>query len=201
MVNIIKFANILSFADDCKLSMPINSLEDCYKLQSDVDKISLWCLENEMILSINKCNVISFTRSSHPIIFPYNIRNHVLSRVDYVKDLGVTFDSKVTFKLHLLNIVNNANKKWFFITRHTKSFKNPNSLRILFISLVRSILLYASSIWRPIFDCHMKRLEHIQHKVLRRLSILYGSPMHRFNHDYTQSSLTYSMLSIKSLFD
>ena len=80
LVIVINFANILLFADDCKLSIPINSLEDCYKLQSDLDKISLWCIENEMILSINKCNVISFTRCSHPIIL------HIIFEIMYSQE-------------------------------------------------------------------------------------------------------------------
>ena len=48
---------------------------------------------------------------------------------------------------------------------------------------------------------YISRLVHIQHKVLRKLSILDGMPIHKFCHDYTAPSLKYKLPSINSLFD
>ena len=201
LVKEVKFANCQLFADDCKLSYQIKSTDDCYKLQSDLNNVSHWCKRNNMIISIPKCYVISFTRSNEFINFDYTIEDQSLSRVTEVKDLGVIFDYRLTFKSHLENIISRANRNWFFICRHTLDFKDGNSLKILYYSLVRSVLTYASTIWRPIFKFEMYRLEIIQHKALRRIAFLDGSPMNRFSHDYSRIALKYNIPSLTSFFE
>ena len=201
LISEIKYAHCLLFADDCKLSYLINSIEDCIKLQSDLNKIVEWCKINCMLININKCYIISFSRSHKLIAYDYKINNQSLDRVSTIKDLGVTFDSRLTFTPHLENIIGRANRNWFFICRHTREFKNPNSIKILYLSLVRSILTYGSSIWRPIFKFDLSRLERIQHKALRKISFLDGVPIHRFCHDYSKVSSKFSIPSVTSLYD
>ena len=135
------------------------------------------------------------------INYDYSIENQILARSEIIKDLSVIFDSRLTFRPHLDSIISRANRNWYFIYRHTKEFKNVNSIRILYLSLVRSILSYASTIWRPIFKCDILRLERIQHKALRRIASLDDSPIHRFSHDYSAVSKKYNIPSLYSFFD
>ena len=197
----IQFSNCLLFADDCKLSYLINSLDDCMKLQSDLIKICEWCNLNGMQINIKKCFVISFSRSYQLFNYDYKIDNQSLTRVSKMKDLGVIFDSRLTFTPHLDSIISRANRNWFFICRQTKDFNDPTSIKILYLSLVRSILTYASSIWRPVFKFDLTRLERVQHKALRRISFLDGAPINRFSHDYSRVSLKFNIPSLTSLYD
>ena len=96
-----------------------------------------------MIISVLKCNVVLFSRSHEVINFKYTIEDQILSRVTVIKDLGVIFDSRLTFKPHLNNVISRANRNLYFICRHTMDFRNVNSLKILYLSLVRSILTYS----------------------------------------------------------
>ena len=201
LVNEVKFANCLLFADDCKISLLINSIEDCHKLQDDLSRISDWCKHNCMILSIKKCSIISFSRSHNIINFDYKIDNQSLSRLTTIKDLGVTFDSRLTFKPHLDNIIRRSMRNWYFICRHTKEFKDAKSIKTLYLSLVRSILTYASTIWRPIFKFDTYRLERVQHKALRKIAFIDGTPMSRFSHDYSNVATKFNIPSLSSFYE
>ena len=56
----VEFCTIKLFADDTLLYTPINSLEDTFKLQKDLDNLPKWTIENGMSFNANKSNVISF---------------------------------------------------------------------------------------------------------------------------------------------
>ena len=49
------------------------------------------------IINQNKMNVVSYTRKKLFVSFNYYINNHLLVRVNRVKDLGIFFDYKSTF--------------------------------------------------------------------------------------------------------
>lgn len=166
----LEHSTALLFADDLKLLSQVRSITDCRNLQEDLDKISEWCVTNGMRLNLDKCKVITFSRLSEPLIYEYKLENHPLERVDEITDLGVLFDSRMTFDSHITRIVRKACKMWAFINRNTRNFTNSESLRILYLSLVRPNILYASTVWKPIYKKDLSRLEGVQHRALRRLA-------------------------------
>lgn len=68
-----------------------------------------------------------------------------------VKDLGVTLDSKLSFNSHVEIAVGKPMKLLGFIFRITQNFKDVKSYRMLYFSLVRSRIGYASSAWNPFY--------------------------------------------------
>jgi len=97
------FKNVkrLLFADDLKLYLSIGSLDDCVKLQDDLNGFLLWCVMNDLDINISKCQQISFTRRRHPIKYSYTIKNKYLTAVSSVKDLGIWFTEDLSFTVHL----------------------------------------------------------------------------------------------------
>lgn len=160
----------LLYADDLKIFSTIDSMGDAMNLQRDLDAIDHWCINNKMSLNLNKCNVISFTTKTNKIIFPYTINSHLLERKFVVKDLGVIFDDKLTFKQHYDEITERGSRLLGFIARITKQFKRPTSFIYLFCSLIRSVLEYNSVIWSPYYAVHMNRIESVQKRCLKLLS-------------------------------
>ena len=59
-----------------------------------------------------------------------------------------------------------------FISRVTKPLRSPEVVKTLYVSYVRSILEYCSSVWNPHFRLHGDRIEQIQHKAIRMLNFL-----------------------------
>lgn len=180
----INYSKFLLFADDLKLFSSISSLSNCIELQSDFDGVSAWCRDNNMLLNIDKCKIITFTKKKSNIIYhPYATNSGVLDRVDQIKDLGVLFDSSLNFNLHIDVITCRALKLCGFIKRQTKDFTNVIGIFTLYHSLVRSILEYCSIIWNPYTILHSEKIERVQRKfvnyILFKLNIdknLYSYP-------------------------
>ena len=160
----------LLYADDLKIVRSIKGLDDCQHLENDIIKLNSWCLKNNLLLNIPKCNVLSFSRSKNPILYDYSINDASLSRVDCFKDLGVIFDPKLTFTHHIDNIIAMSYKSLGFLIRSSREFKSPETINSLFYSLVRSRLEYASVIWQPYYQVHIDKIEKIQSRYLRFLS-------------------------------
>ena len=123
-----RFAKFLCYADDLKCYLTISSLEDCIKLQSDLDRLDEWCEINAMDLNILKCHTITFTRKINRIDFKYNIKGTPLSQVSSVRDLGVIVDFTLSFVDHIDTIVSRALGVLGFIKRNTSQFRNINAI-------------------------------------------------------------------------
>lgn len=166
--------NVLMFADDLKIFMPVHDVLSVSYLQNILSYLCLWCCLNELPLNVNKCTVITFSRSRSPLLFEYFLYGEVLIRSNSVSDLGVILDSKLEFKLHMDHTIAKASKMWGLVRRYAGDFSDPYVIKTLFVSLVRSILEYASIVWSPFYTCHCKRIEAIQKRfirfALRRLS-------------------------------
>lgn len=98
-------------------------------------------------------------------------------------DLGVTLDSKLLFDKHIENILAKAMKTLGFLFRVTKDFKSIKTLKILFCSLVRSHLEYASQVWNPRYVKYIDLLEKPQRKFLKFINFKHNI----FSSDYVDS--------------
>jgi len=157
----------LLYADDLKLYRTIITLVDCCALQADVDILYRWCETNGMEININKCKTISFCRIRSPICFDYKINGADLERVNSIKDLGVTVNSKMTFNEHIAATSAKAFAMLGFMRRNTKDFKDVYALKTLYCSLVRSVLEYAVVVWAPYQVGQAARMESVQRRFLR----------------------------------
>lgn len=104
----------------------------------DLNVFSDWCTNNKLHLNINKCKVISFSRTRDPFIVPYHIYSFPLLRVHEISDLGVIFNSTLTYNKPLSLTYRKSSMILSFITRNCKNFTNPVVIKILFTSLVHT---------------------------------------------------------------
>lgn len=202
IAQIILYSLILLFADDVKLCLNICTRSDCGLLQQDLSSVVKWCNLNLLGLNFGKCELLSFSRRTTDIIYNYSLSDAAsCKRVTTVKDLGIIFDRSLRFDDHLQYVISKANRVWSMIVRNTANFSKTESVRHLYISLVKSTLMYGSVIWRPETQLSRLRLERIQHKVIRHLARIDCTPMHRFNHDYREMAAKYKLPSISSSMD
>lgn len=54
----------LLYADDLKLNNKKNSVSDCLTLQSSLKTVRRWCQHNNLVMNIERCNVVSFELKS-----------------------------------------------------------------------------------------------------------------------------------------
>lgn len=97
------------------------------------------------------------------------MNNAPLEEVTEIKDLGVIFDSKLSFVPHINAIVNKSYRMLGFIGRVTSKFNNISCIKFLYNSLVRSRLEYNSPIWNPHAVKYKAKIESVQRKYTRIL--------------------------------
>jgi hypothetical protein len=67
----------------------------------------------------------------------------ILDRVDSINDLGVTMDSKMSFNGHIDVAVERALAMLGFVKKLSCEFRDPYTLKTLYVSFVRPKLEYA----------------------------------------------------------
>lgn len=128
--------------------------------------------------------------SKSPSAFDYSFDNRAVNRVLDYKYLGVIFTHNMTWSKHIDYVCNKALKKLGYL-RRTLSKSPKETKLLLFKSLIRPIVDYASVVWNPYKQCEINRLEAIQKKAVRFIC-------HRYDRDFSPSS-TLSSLNLTSL--
>lgn len=186
----------LLYADDLKMFLRIESVEDAAAVQSNLDGLSEWCTANRLHLNIDKCRVLTFSRKSSDIIFNYTIDSNRLTRCTSFKDLGVTFDRSLKFDLHVGCITSSAMRSLGFIIRSCSGFDDIGCLKLLYFSYVRSHLEYASVVWSPFYAKYSNALESVQRKFLK---FLYRKIEGRYPERGIANSLLWNKFALHSL--
>lgn len=159
----------LAYADDLKLFCSVNTLLDCHELQEQLNNVVDWCCSNKLEINPTKCKVLSFTRSKSPILFDYKIAGVGVDRVTNFRDLGVVFDSKLSFGDHVDSVCSSSLKALGFIIRQSSEFQDIKCIKRLYYAFVRSRLEYASLIWNPHYEEQMNQIEKVQRRFLKYL--------------------------------
>ena len=157
-----KNGHIYWWKDDLKLYLVVRSVEDCLHLQCLLNVFVDQCSRNKLLISVAKCNVMTFHRTHNPVEFEYRINGVILKRVDKVCDLGVQLDAKLTFDAQFSFIIAKANRQLGFMLKIAKDFKDPHCLKALYCSLVRPILENASVVWLLHQVSWCLRIERVQ---------------------------------------
>lgn len=146
--NLSQGTSIALYADDAKIFRPILSAYDCRMLQADLHRLENWSGLWKLSFNTAKCKILSFYRSPH-FSFPYCLNNDTLTNITEFNDLGVNVSKNFSWKLHIRTIVSKAQRLMGLIKR-TLGFNAPqNAKLLLYNSLVRPTLTYASVVWNP----------------------------------------------------
>jgi hypothetical protein len=155
-----------------QLFLKISSPSDCLLLQSDIDSFCNWAKQLNLSLNISKCHVMSFSRNRSPISHSYSIDGSLVNRVTLIKDLGIYFSPTLSFEFHINNMIGRALKVLGFIKRNTTNFSSSYCLRVLYSSLVRSIMEYGVVVWHPHLSRDILRMERVQNRFLSYAAFL-----------------------------
>lgn len=171
---VIRSVRFLLFADDLKLFTPVKSLADVARLESDLRAVEGWCAANGLTINIKKCQFMTISRLDSPICVNYSIGGNLIERTHAIKDLGISYDSELSFRPHIQAISAASLKTLGFVLRNTKDFSS-GTLQYLYVALVRPILEFASVVWSPYKSVDSLLLERVQNKFLKYMSIREGT--------------------------
>jgi hypothetical protein len=161
--NAIKYPRYLLTAD-IKICHAINPAEDSTLLSY-----------NFIMVNISITKVTTFTRKTNALYYPYKLPNYFLICTNTTKDMGVLTNLKLYFS-NIYICFANPLKILGLIHTTTLSFSALNSLLILYETLTRPKLEYASTACNHTYT-ETKKLEFIQCKFVALCQNRFCFPM------------------------
>ena len=154
------------FADDTVVYMTVSSPADAALLQKDLQRLEEW--EDKWQLSFNsdKCNVLRVTRSTKQIDTEYTLHGQILKQLDSAKYLGVTIEQKLSWNVHISNVVKKANSSTAFLRRNLQ-IPQTHVKANAYNALVRPQVEYASVVWDPFTKANIDKIEMVQRRAAR----------------------------------
>ena len=158
------------FCDDGKFWATAHTLEEAEALvQNALDCISDWCDVNGPKLSVIKTTYTIFTRRKIHFEPSLSYRGTTLGRSRTVRYLGVVFDQRLTWKFHIKDIVRRCQMPFMVMEKVSKHDWGGDraSLRMLYFSLIRSKIDYASFLYSTAATTHLLKLDRLQYRAIR----------------------------------
>lgn len=124
---------------------------------------------------------MTFTHKRNPIVVNYTINGQPLQRFTKMRDLGVMMDPKLSFRFHMEFIKNKADSTMAFVKRECYKSFNMDVAKILYSSLVISIIEFGSTIWKPYHISNEQLIESTQKRVIIYLN---GDNLQRRTNGY-----------------
>ena len=166
------------YADDTNISVRSGSIDIAVrKLNSAIRLLEPWFRKWRIHINAKKCTITLFSKrlrhqgcSKHQV----KIFNKTISWTKETKYLGVTLDSKLTYRTHISCILRKANYRLrqLYPILNKSSTIDINLALVIYKSLLRSILSYASPAWGYAANTHINKLQTFQNKVLRIITKL-----------------------------
>ena len=158
------------FADDSVIYRRIESESDRELLQRDLEMIQKWVTENKLVLNVNKCKVVSFTRkTTNTCPAVYSIMDQDLEVVNEYKYLGVILDKELRWNKHVQKITSEAHKTIGFTFRNLRG-TGRKTKELAYRTIIRPKLEYCSTAWDPYTQELVGELEAVQKRAARRVT-------------------------------
>ena len=183
----------LLFADDTKCLGSVRTRSsNTTDLQLDLDSLSLWSLTNNIAFNAAKSALLSFPHESVPS--PRFISGIEIPMVSSTRDLGVLISDTLSWSDHNHRITSKA-YKMLGLVRRSFSNKLPVSVKkSLYLSLVRSHLMYCSVIWWPHLCKDIILLEKIQRRASKFL-------LNDYSSDYKTRLMSLNLLPLSMVME
>jgi hypothetical protein len=154
------------FADDCAIWSTKSSVTLCTKaLQLALNNITAWTNTWNLKLSAPKSRAMLFCNKRSPQIPNLLLANQPLEFVNTHRFLGITLDRQLTFCQHIYELKERCQRALCLLTVAAahKGGADYSTLRLLYISLIRSKLDYGSFLFSSTAPSTLLILDRIQY--------------------------------------
>jgi hypothetical protein len=129
------------------------------KLQRGLSSMETWCEHWNIKINEDKTRGIYFSRSRRPPESHLTLNGRNIPFVNSIKYLGVIFDRKITWRLHIEMIEGKAFRTFIRIYFLFKNERLSANIKLtLHKALIRPVLTYASPAWESAADTHLIKL-------------------------------------------
>jgi hypothetical protein len=175
------------FADD--ISLYETERKEGYvirKLQCVLDEIETWCERWNIKINedITQANDFSHRRRHPETLLTLNGRN--IPFVNSIKYLGVMFDKRIKWRLHIEMIEAKAFRIFIRVYSLLKIERLSANIKLtLHKALISSVMTYVCPAWDFAADTHLMKLQRLQNRVLRTID----NKINNFIWDYQRYKL------------
>lgn len=161
-------SKLLQYADDLRLYKAITNEDDIRDLQQAIDNLTEWSNINRLPLNIEKTFHMSFARKNEKSREHSNYYEmQRIKTVNEVRDLGVIFDTHLTFQAHINKSITTANRLSAMSMRFANEINYSMISFLIFNVYIAPILLYACTIWDQNVTKTSEAIEKILHFITR----------------------------------
>ena len=162
------------YADDstlfCEIKSTDNPIAVTASLNRDLEKMRIWADRWKVTFEPSKCKATTISRKRNPTRLDLLFGGTILAETNELVILGVTIDSKLTWKKHVCNIASRAGQKLGALRRVANKLDKTGRATV-YKAQVRSVMEYASLSWMSASPTTLGLLDSIQRKALRVIGV------------------------------
>ena len=184
-------SKVFLFADDTKCFKHIKVPSDSQLLQYDLNCLSDWSVTSLLSFHPSKSTHLSFKCK---VSTSYNINGSSINPSHSHKDLGVIISDNLNWTEHHDYILKKAYKTLGLIRRTFCKTIVPSVTVKLYVSLVRSQLLYCAPVWRPHLIKDITKIEQLQRRATKYI-------LHDFTSNYKARLIKLNLFPLMYIFE
>ena len=189
--SVISSSNTFIFADDTKCFKIIKTESDIQLLQNDLTSLAHWSDNNHLSFNISKFVLL---RLHNKFNSEYTIHGNAIPHSSSCKDLGINLSDNLSWRLHYQTITSKAYKSLGLLRRIFNDTYCPLARKNLYISIIRSTLLYCSCLWKPYLLSDIELIEKVQKRATKYILCDYTS-------DYKSRLMRLNLLPLMYIYD
>ena len=135
-------ADLWKYVDDTTASETVNKCQQS-RAQAIADEMFLWSQNNKMKLNETKCKELRISFSKVPRDFnPILINDKCVKVVESCKLLGMTINNKLTWNLHIDEVVKKVSKRIYYLIQLKRANIPLKDLVLFYVTCIRSVIDY-----------------------------------------------------------
>ncbi|XP_068506162.1 uncharacterized protein [Syngnathus scovelli] len=154
---------IVKFADDTTLVGLITKGDET-RYRSEVDLLTTWCRDNNLLLNVNKTKeIIVDFRKGHTTHLPLIIDGAVVERVSCTKFLGVHISEDLSWSANTSSLAKKAQRRLYFLRKLRRACAPQAVLSTFYRGTIESVLTSCIAVWGG--NCSEQNLKALQRTV------------------------------------
>lgn len=138
------------------------------RLQCVINRFVDWAVKNGLLINTSKTYYVNYVKiGAVPYETSYYIGTTQITTKENIFDLGVHFDSNLTFKYHVSYVYNRIRSQTSASIRFSKEIRHPKILSRISRTYIAPITEYAAPVWSNKSKMDEKRLDEAYHTPAR----------------------------------
>ena len=159
------------FADDTTIHSSGKEVSQVSSdLQRSLNKVSIWCKNNSMVLHPAKTKSMVITTRQKlqrkPLLLELSLENASIEQVNKHRLLGIIIDNNLDWQPHTDSLCKTIARNLFLLSK--LKFYTDSQTRLLFYNAkVRSHIDYSSTVWDGCSDNSLRRLDSLHRRAAK----------------------------------